>query len=140
MNDGRPPKLDIVALAQRDAFCRGLGIELVEVAVGRAVTRARVEAQHLNFRGFGHGGLTFTLADAAFGFACNSRGIAAAGVDVHMIYNRATRLDDVLTATAVEISRSSKLGHYRIDVMRGDGKMVAAMTGTAFIGGEPLEG
>jgi acyl-CoA thioesterase len=131
--------VDVALLAARDAFCRDLGIELTEARLGRAVTRVRVQARHLNFIGSGHGGLIFTLADAAFGLACNSHGVAASGVDVHMIYNRAARLGDILTATAVEISRSTKLSHYRIDVVRGDGKLVAAMTGTAFISGNPLE-
>ncbi len=138
MTGVRLPKADVAALARRDAFCRDLGIELVKAQLGRAVTRVRIEERHLNFGGSGHGGLTFTLADAAFGFACNSHGVAASGVDVHMIYNRAARLGDVLTATAVEVSRSTRLSHYRIDVARGDGKLVAAMTGTAFINGKPI--
>jgi acyl-CoA thioesterase len=139
MDDLPLPKVDLAALAQRDAFCRDLGIELVEARLGRAVTHVRVEDRHLNFGGAGHGGLTFTLADAAFGFACNSHGIAASGVDVHMIYNRAARVGDVLTATAVEVARSARLSHYRIDVAGSDGGMVAAMTGTAFISGKPIE-
>ncbi|SKA20786.1 acyl-CoA thioesterase [Enhydrobacter aerosaccus] len=139
MPTSRPPKVDVAALAARDAFCRDLGIELVEAQLGRAVTRVRIEPRHLNFNGSGHGGLTFTLADAAFGLACNSHGMAAAGVDVHMIYNRAARPGDVLIATAVEISRSASLSHYRIDVARADGKLVAAMTGTAFTSGNPHE-
>lgn len=45
----------------------------------------------------------------------------------------------MLTATAVEISRSSKTSTYRIDIVRADGKLVAAMTGTALISGKPVE-
>jgi acyl-CoA thioesterase len=56
-----------------------------------------------------------------------------------MIYNRPVKAGDVLTATATEISRSSKLSHYRVDVVRGDGKLVAGLTGTAFISGQPIE-
>src|SRR5579871_2954566 len=125
-------RIDAALFNARDNFSRELGIELVEADLGRAVTRVRIEERHLNFGGAGHGGLTFTLADAAFGVACNAYGIAAAGVDVHMIYNRATKLGDVLTATAEELSRSTRLATYRIEVRRGDGKLVAAMTGTAF--------
>lgn len=129
--------IDSSALFRRDAFVLGLGIELIEVSTGRAVTRVVIEDRHLNFNGVCHGGLTFTLADTAFGYACNSHGIMAGGVDVHMIYSRGVKLGDVLTATAVEISRTAKLAHYRVDVTRGDGTLVAAMTGTAFISGKP---
>jgi len=131
--------VDLAVLARRDAFCAGLGIELVEASPGRAVTRVTVGPQHLNFHGACHGGLTFTLADAAFGLACNSRGVASSGIDTHMIYNRAVKAGEVLTATAVEISRSSKLSHYRVDVVRGDGKLVAGLTGTAFVSGQSIK-
>ena len=134
-----PSKVDVAALARKDAFCTGLGIELVEASLGRAVTRVTVEPRHLNFTGTGHGGLSFTLADAAFGFACNSHGIVSSGVDTHMVFSRAVKAGDVLTATAVEVSRSSRLGHYRVDVVRADGALVAGLTGTAFISGTPHE-
>lgn len=136
MTDAR---IDLAALARRDAFCADLGIELVEASLGRAVTQVTVAERHLNFLGACHGGLTFTLADAAFGFASNSRGVAAFSIDSHMIYNRAVKAGELLTATAVEISRSSKLAHYRVDVVRADGKLVAGLTGTAFANGAPLE-
>lgn len=131
--------IDVSALAQRDTFARGLGIALIEASLGRAVTQVTVEAHHLNFNGVGHGGLTFTLADAAFGYACNSQGVVSGSIDAHIIYSAATRIGDVLTATAVEISRSSKTSTYRIDIVRADGKLVAAMTGTALISGKPVE-
>jgi acyl-CoA thioesterase len=125
--------IDFRALMQRDVFARGMGIDLVDVKPGYAVTRVTVGEQHLNFNGVGHGGLTFTLADAAFGIACNSHGIVSGGVDVHMVYSKPAQAGDVLTATATEISRSSRLGQYRIDVVRGDGTLIAAMTGTALV-------
>lgn len=130
-------EFDASALARRDTFARELGIEVVEAALGRAVTRVRVEERHVNFNGVCHGGLTFTLADAAFGYACNSHGIMSAGIDVHMMYNTAARVGDMLTATAVEIARSARIANYRIDVVRADGTLIAGMSGTAFITGRP---
>ena len=83
-----------------DPFCAGLGIELVEASAGRATTRVTVEPRHLNFTGACHGGLTFTLADAAFGFACNSHFATAWqrrwGRLMHMVYNRTVRAGEVL--------------------------------------------
>jgi phenylacetic acid degradation protein PaaD len=130
-------KFDAAALARRDTFTRELGIEVVEADLGRAVTRVQVEERHVNFNGVCHGGLTFTLADAAFGYACNSHGIMSAGIDVHMMYNTAARVGDMLTATAVEIARSARIANYRIDVVRADGTLIAGMSGTAFITGRP---
>lgn len=133
-----PPAIDVFALAERDTFVRGLGVEIVEASLGRAVSRVRIDDRHINFNGVGHGGLTFTLADAGFGYACNSPGIMSGGIDAHIVCSRSVRTGDVLTATAVEISRSSKLSNYRIDVVRAGGQLVAAMTGTACISGKPV--
>ncbi|WP_422000157.1 PaaI family thioesterase [Reyranella sp.] len=134
-----PAAIDVASLAERDAFARASGIELVEASLGRAVCRVRLGERHLNFNGVAHGGLTFTLADAALGYASNSRGIVTASIDAHILYSLPARADDVLTATAVEISRTSRLASYRIDIVRGDGRLIAAMTGTTFLSGKPVE-
>ena len=141
MTDGepRPAVIDVFALAARDIFARSLGIEIVEASLGRAVSRVRLEERHINFIGVAHGGLTFTLADAAMGYASNTQGILTPSIDSHILYSLTARAGDVLTATAVEIARTSKLSNYRIDVVRGDGNLVAAMTGTVYITGKPVE-
>src|SRR5262245_49603621 len=113
MRDGEQPAVvDLFALARRDTFARSLGIEIVEAALGRAVTRVRLEERHMNFNGVAHGGLTFTLADAAMGYASNSQGVMSPSIDSHILYSVAVRAGDVLTATAVEISRTAKLSNY----------------------------
>ncbi|GEP56375.1 PaaI family thioesterase [Reyranella soli] len=141
MKDGKqqPAAIDVFALAARDNFARSLGIEIVEASLGRAVSRVRLEERHINFIGVAHGGLVFTLADAAMGYASNSQGILSPSIDSHILYSLPARAGDVLTATAVEIARTSRLSNYRIDVARGDGKLVAAMTGTTYITGKPVE-
>ena len=136
---GEAAVIDVFALAARDIFARSFGIEIVEAALGRAVTRVRIEDRHINFNGVAHGGLTFTLADAALGYASNSQGIMSPSIDAHILYSLPVLAGDVLTATAVEISRSAKLSNYRIDVVRSDGRLVAAMTGTTYISGKPVE-
>ena len=67
-----------------DAASRALGMELVEVAPGRATLRMTVREDMVNGHAIGHGGFTFTLADSAFAFACNSynRSTVAAGAEI----------------------------------------------------------
>jgi acyl-CoA thioesterase len=141
MKDGeqQPAAIDVFALAARDTFARSLGIEIVEASLGRAVSRVRLEERHINFIGVAHGGLVFTLADAAMGYASNSQGILSPSIDSHILYSLPARAGEVLTATAVEIARTSRLSNYRIDIVRDDGKLVAAMTGTTYITGKPVE-
>ena len=45
----------------------------------------------------------------------------------------------MLTATAVEISRTRRIAVYRIEVTRGDGALVAAFTGTVYVLDRPNE-
>jgi acyl-CoA thioesterase len=126
-------------LAARDPLMRLLGIECVAGGPGRAVTALAVRDHHLNFNGTCHGGVTFALADAAFGLASNSHGAIAAAIDAHVTYQVAVRSGDTLTATAVEASRSRRLGVYRIDVTRQDGALVSTFTGTVYVTDRPSE-
>jgi acyl-CoA thioesterase len=72
--------------------------------------------------------LTFTLADSAFAFACNSynRVTVAAGAEIR--FRRPTRLGDRLVATATERERDGRDGVYDVLVTVGD-EVVAVFTG-----------
>ena len=103
-----------------DAASRSLGMEIVDVAAGRATLRMTVREDMVNGHAIGHGGLTFTLADSAFAFACNSynRSTVAAGAEVRFL--APTRLGDVLVAEAVERSREGRDGVYDVSVRSGE--------------------
>ena len=111
-----------------DRASQALDMQIVEVGPGRATLRMTVRADMVNGHDIGHGGLTFTLADSAFAFACNShnRRTVAAGAEVR--FRAPTRLGDVLTATAVERSRAGRDGVYDVSVTRED-LVVAEFTG-----------
>ena len=118
-----------------DRASQALGMELVEVGPGRAVLRMTVREDMVNGHAIGHGGLTFTLADSAFAFACNSydRRTVAAGAEIR--FRAPTRLGDVLTATATERSREDVTGIYDVEVSNGE-TVVATFVGRSHeIGG-----
>jgi len=120
-------------LIARDRFVQSLGIRCVDAGPGHAAVTLTVGEAHLNFNGTCHGGVIFALADTAFGLASNSHGLIAAGIDAHITYHVAAQLGDTLTATATEVSRTRKLGVYRIDLARGDGTLISSFTGTVYI-------
>ncbi|MFZ4479749.1 MAG: methylmalonyl Co-A mutase-associated GTPase MeaB [Rhodoferax sp.] len=122
-------------LANIDPFARQLGIICTEAGKGSANVTLTLAQPHLNFNGSCHGGVIFTLADTAFGLASNSYGKVAAGIDAHITYQQAARTGDVLTARAVEVSRSRKLAVYRVDVSRADDTVISSFTGTVYITG-----
>ena len=103
-----------------DVASRALGMELVDVAEGRAVVRMTVRDDMVNGHGICHGGLVATLADSTFALACNSRGVAtvAAGFDVAFL--EPARAGDVLVATGEERTLRGRSGIYDVTVRRGD--------------------
>ena len=116
-----------------DRASQALGMRIRSVGPGRAELEMTVREDMVNGHGIGHGGLTFTLADSAFAFACNSynRSTVAAGAEVR--FTAPTRLGDLLVAVAVERSREGRDGVYDVTVRRttgdGEGELVAAFTG-----------
>lgn len=134
-----------IAEAVRDAMWRGdrasrlLGIEIVDIGPGRATLRMTVREELLNGLDLCHGGFVTTLADSAFAFACNAYNEAtvASGFDVNLL--AASRLGDVLTATARELSKSGRTGVYDIAVTNQRGEAVAAFRGRSYtMKGKPV--
>ena len=111
-----------------DAASRSLGMEIVDVAAGRATLRMTVREDMVNGHAIGHGGLTFTLADSAFAFACNSYNRSTVAASAEIRFLAPTRLGDVLVADAVERSRDGRDGVYDITVRSGE-TVVAEFTG-----------
>ena len=87
-----------------------------------------VRPDMVNGHDTGHGGFTFTLADSAFAFACNSynRRTVAAGAEIR--FRAPTRAGDELVATAVERSREGRDGTYDVTVTAGE-TVVATFVG-----------
>jgi acyl-CoA thioesterase len=111
-----------------DRASRALGMSLDEVGPGTATVSMTLRDDMVNGHAIGHGGLTFTLADSAFAFACNSynRATVAAGAEIR--FRRPTRLGDRLVATATEREREARDGVYDVLVTVGD-EVVAVFTG-----------
>ncbi len=111
-----------------DRASRELGMTLDEVGPGTATVSMTLTESMVNGHAIGHGGYTFTLADSAFAFACNSynRSTVAAGADIR--FRRPTHLGDRLVATATERSREGRDGVYDVLVTVGD-EVVAVFVG-----------
>lgn len=122
------------ALLAGDRTTERLGIELLDVGPGRAVLRMLVRDDMVNGHGTGHGGVTFTLADSAFAFACNSTGRTTVAASAEIRFRAPTHVGDVLTAVATERSRSGRDGVYDVRVTRteaGQDTVVAEFVGAS---------
>ena len=122
---------DLKKLVESDGFARHLGVEILDSGDGHARASMQVEAYHLNSAGSLHGGATFSLADAAFAAASNSRGTLAVAINVSIAYFKAVATG-TLVAEAHEVARSRKLATYLIDVTDEAGDLVAQLQGTVY--------
>lgn len=116
----------------KDAMSQWLGIQVTEVAQGRATCTMAVREDMLNGFGVCHGGVTFSLADSALAFASNTNGQITVSVDNSISYPAPVRAGDLLTARAEEQSAGRRMAFYRVTVTRQDGKPVAHFRGTVY--------
>jgi acyl-CoA thioesterase len=114
-----------------DAFAALLGMEFVEASEGSAAVRMKIGDVHLNSVGTVHGGVVFSLADAAFAVASNSHDQVAVAINASISYVKAAT-GGVLTARAVEQSLNPRLATYAIDVRDGEGDLVASFQGMVY--------
>jgi len=135
-NDEAAVTARLEKLAERDAWLNSLGISLVHAAVDRVMIEMTVREQHMNFNGTCHGGVLFSLADTAFGLASNARGVIAAAVHADIAFCAPIKVGDQLIAEAVEVSRSRRVGTYRVNVSSAE-QIVATFTGTVHITERP---
>jgi acyl-CoA thioesterase len=118
---------------QNDRFARYLEVELVEVSEGKAVARLQIQEHHLNSHNTAHGGVIFSLADAVFAAASNSRGTTAVAINVTISYTKAVTTGEILTAESKEISLNSTLAVYEIKVTNPKAELVAAFQGMVYL-------
>ena len=114
-----------------DRLAEYLGIELVEVSMGKAVARMEVKDEHLNGINTVHGGAIFTLADFAFAVAANSHGKVTVAINVSISFMKAAT-SGTLTAIANEISLNPKIATYTVNICNEDGELIAIFQGLAY--------
>lgn len=117
------------AMWANDAASKWFGMEITEMDEGRAVLELTVAEHHCNGHGICHGGVTFSLADSAFAFACNSRNQATVAQHNLISYLAPGRAGDRLRAEAVEVSLQGRSGIYDIKVTKEDGTVIAEFRG-----------
>lgn len=120
-------------MTKADAFPKFLGIRFGHITPGYAEATLEIKKEYLNFMGITHGGVIFTLADTTFGAAANAYGQDALTIQADMSFLQPTTMGTVLTARAVEESRSRRVGHYHVTIEDEQGRLVATFHGVAYI-------
>lgn len=114
-----------------DAYSQWLGIEILECEIGRCKVAMTVRREMLNSMQKAHGGITYSLADTAFGFAANTHGKFAVSIETSINHIEAVNEGDYLIAESIIEKVNNKLGFNIIEVKRGN-EMVALFKGVVY--------
>ncbi|MFI0454097.1 hydroxyphenylacetyl-CoA thioesterase PaaI [Actinomadura sp. 6N118] len=120
------------AMYERDTAAQRLGIEIADVAPGRARARMAVSQAMVNGHGVVHGGYLFLLADTAFAYACNTYDAVTVAAAADVVFVAPAHDGDVLDAFATERTRFGRSGIYDVTVRRSsDATVIAEFRGTS---------
>ena len=122
-----------------DRASQGMVMRVAAIGPGTCTMTMTVREDMLNGYGTCQGGLLAALADSCFAFACNAYDeiTVASGFNVEIV--APGRLGDVLTATAVEVSKSGRMGVYDVDVRNQRDERVVAFRGRSYtMKGKPV--
>lgn len=112
-----------------DPFAQRLGIELLELRPGYSRMRLAIDPSMANFHGIVHGGVIFSLADAAFAAASNAHGDPAVALAMSIQFFDAPRAGSTLLAEAREERLGRRAAFYAMTVVDDAGRTIAACQG-----------
>ena len=116
----------------RNPFCQKLGISVEELRPGYARAVKTVTQEDTNPLGVPHGGLYFTLADNACGFAIGASGNAAVTINSTFHFMRGAKVGDHLSAEAFEVKSGKTILIYEARISDQNGALLGSGTFTFF--------
>ena len=118
-------------MLSQDTFSQWLGIEILECEIGRCKVGMTIRKEMLNSMGKAHGGISYSLADTAFGFTSNTHGKYAVSIETSINHIEALEEGDELIAECVIEKVNTKLGFNIVEVKRGN-ELVALFKGVVY--------
>ncbi len=125
-------------MMQHDLFSQWLGIDVLQIETGYSKIKMIIRKEMVNGFGIVHGGVTFSLADSAFAFACNNRNVLSVALDTSINFLKPVHVEDVLVAEAKELHNGKSTGLYQITITNQHDHVVAVFKGTCFRTHKPL--
>ena len=131
----RQDPADAPAMLAEDQALRHLGISLVEAGPDKTVTSLTVGRQHLNGLGVCHGGVLFSLADAAMAYLSNAMAAAtiepsvAFAANAEVDFLRPASLGTVLTAVGRTTATAGRTMVHDVEITDDNGQPIAVFRG-----------
>lgn len=114
-----------------DPFSTWLGIEILNVELGHCKLGLKIRQNLLNSMQKAHGGITYSLADTAFGFAANTHGKFAVSIETSINHIEALEEGDYITAETKIDCTKNKLGFQIVEIKKGE-QLVALFKGVVY--------
>ena len=128
--------MDLKELAKsrnaKNVFCNRLGIQIRDIAPGRAVVVKTVGPEDVNPLGIPHGGVYFSMADTACGTAMATHGYAAVTMDANYHFLKSAAVGDTLTTESFEVRSGRTIGVYDVRITNQDGTLLGTGTFTFY--------
>ncbi len=118
-------------MLSQDAYSTWLGIEILESKIGCVKIAMTIRKEMLNSMNYAHGGISYSLADTAFGFTSNTHGKYAVSIETSINHIEALIEGDYLVAECVIEKVNNKLGFNIVEVKRGE-ELVALFKGVVY--------
>jgi len=118
-------------MLSQDAFSSWLGVEILEISLGKCKVGLKIRREMLNSMQKAHGGITYALADTAFGLAANTHGNYAVSIETSINHIEALYENDYITAESIVEVTKNKLGFHIVELKRGE-QIVALFKGVVY--------
>lgn len=125
-----------------DRYAKLLGIELEDLTRDTIRMRMRLAADGLNLYGRPHGGVIYSLADAAFSVLANNGNNIAVALDCSITYHASPEPGALLVVEGETLSVSRRTGAYifRVYAQEQDRRILAAtMKSVAYRTGKHID-
>jgi acyl-CoA thioesterase len=132
------PQQVVAFMLQHDKFSTWLGIQVINITEGYSKIKMKVRPEMVNGFGIIHGGVTFSLADSAFAFACNNRNNNSVALDTSINFIKSVLVGDTLIAEATELHNGKTTGLYQVTIHNQHNQLVAQFKGLCFKTGKHL--
>jgi acyl-CoA thioesterase len=126
------PQQVVTHMMEHDRFSQWLGIDVLEIKEGYSKIKMIIREEMVNGFGIIHGGVTFSLADSAFAFACNNRNLLSVALDTSINFIKPVHVGDELTAEATEVHNGKSTGLYHIEIFNQKNHKVAQFKGLCY--------
>ena len=118
-------------MLSQDPYSSWLGIEIISCEVGRVKVGMAIREEMLNSMDKAHGGISYALADTAFGFTANTHGKYAVSIETSINHIEALDKGDYITAEATLDLQKTNIGFNVVEVKKGD-TLVALFKGVVY--------